>query len=408
MFALFLAIIRRGSSFGGLPGLIFSNGKTWMELRRSSLHALRDFGFGKDALEDIIEDEVNNLILYIENHWLNQPLDVSQFFNVAVLASLWRIISGESLKLDDPKLEQILTNLRIAISEGGHPLYNLSLRFIPLFLFLNRIGVLKTMKAMNEIFDFCSSVIQKHKVKGIDGENPLTFVEALLHKIDQTTDPSKPLHGSVGETNLLNILIDFFIAGSDTTSTTLNWAMLYMIRNSDVQDKVREEIQLNIGSRKARMDDRTLTPYTEAVLLEISRKADIVPFSIFHCTVEDLKVNEFNVPRDSIIIPSIGGIMKDPIDFPNPEKFDPERFLSQNSDGTMKFTPHLKVVPFGIGKRRCLGEVLARVTLYKFFTSIIQKFQIVSGQDKPVLDESNGAFIQSPLPYKLKFLKVNE
>ena len=94
-----------------MPGVLFSSGPTWVHLRRSSLHILRNFGFGKAALEDIIEEEIDNLIEHIDQNYLNQPVEVSRFFNIAVLSSLWRIISGEHLKVGDPKLEYVLTQL---------------------------------------------------------------------------------------------------------------------------------------------------------------------------------------------------------------------------------------------------------------------------------------------------------
>ena len=88
-----------------MPGILFSNGATWVEFRRTSLHILKDFGYGKAALENIIEEEVDNLINHIDTNFLNEPLDVDTFFNIAVIASLWRVISGEVLKVGDPKLE---------------------------------------------------------------------------------------------------------------------------------------------------------------------------------------------------------------------------------------------------------------------------------------------------------------
>ena len=102
---LSIDILRRGLSFGSTPGVLFSSGTTWTEFRRTSLHILKDFGFGKEPFENIIEEEVDNLTNYIDKNFLNQPIDVSRLFNVTVLASLWRVISGDCLKIDDPKLE---------------------------------------------------------------------------------------------------------------------------------------------------------------------------------------------------------------------------------------------------------------------------------------------------------------
>ena len=90
-----------------MPGVLFSSGVTWTEFRRTSLHILKDFGLGKESFENIVEEEVDNLINHIDQNFLNQPVDVSRLFNIAVLASLWRVISGECLKIGDPKLEYI-------------------------------------------------------------------------------------------------------------------------------------------------------------------------------------------------------------------------------------------------------------------------------------------------------------
>ena len=108
-------------SKGGIPVVLFSNGKTWLDSRRTSLHVLRDFGFGKNMMEEMIDDELNKLVQYIDDQWLNSPLDVSQFFNISVLSSLWRIISGESLEIHDSKLSSICKLVQVAIQEAGNP-----------------------------------------------------------------------------------------------------------------------------------------------------------------------------------------------------------------------------------------------------------------------------------------------
>ena len=74
------------------------------------------------------------------------------------------------------------------------------------------------------------------------GENPLTLTEAFLYKIQETSDINNPFYGSRGDLNLINVLFDFFLAGSDTTAVTLDWAMLLMILNPGIQTKVRQDI----------------------------------------------------------------------------------------------------------------------------------------------------------------------
>ena len=77
--------------------------------------------------------------------------------------------------------------------------------------------------------------------------------------------------------------------------------------------------------------------------------------------------------------------------------------VTENDSDDIKFQPHPRVIPFGVGKRRCLGEILARMTLYKFFTALIQKYDIVSGQTEPITDTRDLGFIKAPLKYKLMF-----
>ena len=229
---------RRGDIHGAIPGVIFSSGNNWSEIRRSSLHILRDFGYGKNALEEIIEEEVDNLIEHIEQNCLDMPMDVNRFFNIIVLSSLWRLLSGESLKIGDPKLENLIDNMRKLVKDSANPILIVSFSSAVLFKFVHKVGLTSFIKTMHMILDYCNEYIEIQKTKPIDGENPLTFIEAFLYKINSVKDPSEPLHGENGILNLQNMLFDFFLAGGDTTANTLNWAMLHMILNPEMQDKV--------------------------------------------------------------------------------------------------------------------------------------------------------------------------
>ena len=146
-----------------------------------------------------------------------------------------------------------------------------------------------------------------------------------MHKIQQTSDKNSPFYGNTGELNLLNVLLDLFVAGSDTTAVTLCWAMLFMIQNPEIQTKVRQELNQNIGDKKLKMSDKNKIPYTEAVIHEIQRRGNIGPLAIFHQTTTNVDIGSFSVPPETVIIPFIGDIMNDPEHFPEPSKFKPER-----------------------------------------------------------------------------------
>ena len=77
--------------------------------------------------------------------------------------------------------------------------------------------------------------------------------------------------------------------------------------------------------------------------------------------------------------------------------------ITKDGSEVVEFQPNSRVIPFGIGKRRCLGENFARMSLYKFFTALIQKYEIVSGQSVPITDTRDVGFVKAPLKYKLIF-----
>ena len=99
--------------------------------------------------------------------------------------------------------------------------------------------------------------------------------------------------------------------------------------------------------------------------------------------------------------------MNDPDTFKEPSKFDPERFLSFDEEEIgLKFTPHASVIPFGLGKRRCMGEGLARMELFKFLTGILSHFEICRDRDELVTEEKMPMSNAKPHPHKLIFKPI--
>jgi cytochrome P450 len=136
--------------------------------------------------------------------------------------------------------------------------------------------------------------------------------------------------------------VDFMIGGSDTTNITLNWILLFLVLNQDIQDKVRAELDsvTNNGSRLITMEDKINTPYTEATIAEIQRRASIFPAAVPHKVTKDTTFEGFTLPKGTIIMPFVQGSMHNPLNFPQPMKCNPDRFLDSN---TGKFVPNPKV-----------------------------------------------------------------
>merc|ERR1712080_74701 len=99
----------------------------------------------------------------------------------------------------------------------------------------------QTISMIQEAMNMMSDNIKEHE-DTIDPNDPRDFIDKTLIEIANTTDPASSFYGNKGKENLAHVLLDLFIAGSETTSTTLTWAVLYMARYPEVQQKVQEEL----------------------------------------------------------------------------------------------------------------------------------------------------------------------
>nr|XP_020007105.1 cytochrome P450 2C20-like isoform X4 [Castor canadensis] len=205
--------------------------------------------------------------------------------------------------------------------------------------------------------------------------------------------------------SLLVTVSDLFAAGTETTGTTLRYALLLLMKHPDVTAKLQEEIDRVIGRhRMPCMQDRSNMPYMDAVLHETQRYIDLVPAGVRRSVTRDIKFRNYLIPKGTTIFPSLSSVLNDNKEFPNPEKFDPGHFLDDS--GNFKKSDYF--MAFSSGKRICVGEGLARMELFLFLTTILQHFDLKSAVDPKDIDTSpvaNG-FTSLPHKYQMCFIPV--
>uniref|UniRef100_A0A914BXD8 Cytochrome P450 n=1 Tax=Acrobeloides nanus TaxID=290746 RepID=A0A914BXD8_9BILA len=164
---------------------------------------------------------------------------------------------------------------------------------------------------------------------------------------------------------------------------------------------MHEELDRVIGSdRLVNMDDKAALHYTNAVINEIQRLANIAPQTPIHETSKDVTIHGHLIPKGTSIIPQLALVLMDEEIFPRPEEFRPERYL--NSKGEL--TKCDALIPFSIGKRICAGESLARMELFLFIANVFNQYKILAPPGKmPSLKPSLGG-IPMPKPYKVKLV----
>ena len=175
-----------------------------------------------------------------------------------------------------------------------------------------------------------------------------------------------------------------------------------MVKYPEVQDKVHEEIQRQVGSsRPVYMEDKLALPYTQAVLQEIMRFTCIGPLALPHAAQADIQLEggKYLIPKGTCIFPNLYRITRNARVFTNPTKFMPERFLSP--DG--KYVKNDQEVTFGVGKRDCLGKSLALTEFFLFFANLMQRFHFTSVfTDLDLINlEPRMGLTQTPHPFEV-------
>ncbi|TFK74225.1 cytochrome P450 [Pluteus cervinus] len=201
-----------------------------------------------------------------------------------------------------------------------------------------------------------------------------------------------------------------YAAGSDTTMSTLLWFILAMALNPDAQRKAQAEIdRLTDGKRLPTFDDRASLPYIEALYRELLRWQPAVPLGVPHKTIEDDYYNGYFIPKGSIVISNIWAMNRDEAEYPEPERFIPERFL----DNTGNLTDDDRVLAYGFGKRICSGRYFASASVWLFIACFLATFDTAKPKDEEgneveIVIETSGGLSSHPLPFKCSIIPHSE
>nr|XP_023486910.1 cytochrome P450 2D14 isoform X3 [Equus caballus] len=263
--------------------------------------------------------------------------------------------------------------------------------------FANQAGlVAKVFPGQRAFMAQLDELVAEHRITRDPAQPPRDLTDAFQDEVQKAKGNPE---SSFNDDNLRLVVADLFFAGMVTTSTTLAWALLLMILHPDVQRRVQQEIDEVIGqARRPEMGDQARMPFTMAVVHEVQRFADITPLGVPHMTSRDIEVQGFLIPKGTVFITNLSSVLKDETVWKKPFRFHPEHFL----DAQGRFVKQEAFMPFSAGRRSCLGEPLARMELFLFFTCLLQRFSfsVPAGQPRPSDHGVFGAMV-TPAPYQL-------
>ncbi|XP_023221776.1 cytochrome P450 4V2-like [Centruroides sculpturatus] len=363
-------------------GLLTSSGTKWRN-RRKLLTPAFHFRILDDFIS-VFNRHSCTLVKKLENS-NGQEINVISFVSLCTLDIIGDSAMGVHLKaqeFSDSKYVQKVKNISHCImTRSVNPWY-----------WFNTIFYLSKLRKLNEkclktLHTFTKNVIKEKKVElterlknesveeemiGFKSKKNRAFLDLLLYH--------HLVNGNLSEEDVREEVDTFMFEGHDTTAMGISWTLYFLGLYKDIQNKVYEELFEIFGDDKERSitsGDVKQMKYLECVIKESMRLCPPVPFIARYCNKE-INIGEYKVSKGSTFLICINNIHRDPNVFPNPELFDPDRFLLENSSGRSPFA----YIPFSAGPRNCIGQKFALMEEKIVLANVIRNFKFTSMQQR--------------------------
>ncbi|KPM09295.1 8-oxo-dGDP phosphatase NUDT18 [Sarcoptes scabiei] len=379
-------------------GIVNTEGALWKE-QRAFLHSvLRKLGaksmiLGRDCLELKIRSQVKVFLNDLKTA-SSKSLNIRPYLACAASNVIGSLLMSMTFKSSDKKFRRI-----IELMEEGFRLFAIAMpvNFIPLFRFVPLVNyAYEKMKCnRDETSRYFHEIVEEHR-NTLDEENVRDFVDAYLVQHDRIKESGQQSFFS--EKQLIQVMNDIFSAGLENVTSTIEWSVLFLMLNPNIQRKIQQEIDEVIGNeREPQLTDLENMPYTEATFWEVLRRSNIVALGNTHSTLEDSTLAGYSIPATTHILPNLYAINMDPELWINPDQFNPERFLK---DGKVHKPDYF--IPFSVGRRMCLGDILTKMEVFLFLTNLLQQFdlQVPENEKRPEVASIVSASM-APKPFKV-------
>ena len=371
------------------PGIVLKSVDHYQENRQFLLNNLKKRGMGKSGLEPLILNEVDQLIAHLSNI---PVIDPSRVLGNYTSNNFMMICFSKRWNYDDPQYDlfhnSVVRNVKIAsiLTLGD---------MVPALNYLPPMRKLQDecFKLVGNIRNYYEDFIDE-KLKNEETSDGFDIVSDYLRVKKDFNDKERE--------NLLDICQDLFIAGTDTTAATLGYILIHLMNHPNIQEELYNELDTVLQGRDPAMLDLQNLPLMEATIWEGLRVNPNAPL-VMHATKEAAALRSYTIPANTMVLINVYSINHDPQHFPDPEKFNPHRWISP--EGNFRSELVELTATFGMGRRVCPGRPLAKMEMF-----LVQAFKITvpEGEPKPDGFMKGSGVIVSPDPYIMKLKRRHE
>lgn len=371
-------------------GLIPADGEVWRVRRRVVVPALHKKYIS--AMTEMFGDcALHGTRMLQQSADAGKPVEMENFFSRLGLDIIGKAVFNyefDSLTTDDPVIQAVYTTLREAEYRSTYP--------IPYWNFAPLRYLVPRQRECTAALEVISNTLDEliAKCKKLVEEEDEEFVEEFLSRADPSLLHFLIASGDdITSKQLRDDLMTLLIAGHETTAAVLTWTFHLIVDRPDVIARIRAEVDQVLGNRKPNVDDMRALKYTTRVINESMRLYPQPPVLIRRAVDDDV-LGGFKCKAGSDIFISTWNIHRNPAYWKDAEKFDPDRFPI---DGPVpnEVTQEYNYLPFGGGKRKCIGDQFALFESIVALAMLVSRFDFWRGEDAPEVGMTTGATIHT-------------
>jgi len=347
---------------GGKDIIIGNYSPAWKSHRKLFMAAIRQYLSDQQLAEERIFEQAGRLLQNFEDQ-NGKDFDPARILMESVANVIGRITFGKYFDSSHPDFEELLQLNIIGFTDTKTNAQNFVLDFFPAAKYFPFPSYQSVQIRMGRIFE-----ILRHQLKIQEKDfDPTRKIDSLTgslleERITAGNEAGAEDKASIlSDESVINTMENMFGAGYETTSTTLRWAIAYLVHHPQWQTEIQNQLDEVVRpDRMPGLDDRQHLPLLQATIMEVMRLGNVAYAALPHYTLKDTSLAGYRIPKDTVVLVNLMNVHLDPNCWENPNSFNPRRHI--DADGQL-ITNSGSFLPFSAGRRACAGEALAKVRL---------------------------------------------